>query len=171
MKYIDKILLEIFDEDEIKIIRYLLKKKEMNDFDLAMDLNMKPAYVRTKLNYLYANGFLDYYTYKKGKLIYAIWTVNESKLYRYAYEQICSKYEELTSILETCDVYYCPDCFKYYSSIESSDYGYLCPECNYAVELQYYDDTYEKYITKKIKNLERYISSLRRYIGLKRKRK
>ncbi len=163
MKRLKEILKEFFDDVKCEIICYLWNEEYVNDFNLALDLGLKPALVRRTLNEIYLDGYLEYKTKREGKLICVEWMLNKGLFVKKMIKNLENKKAEYSMILEREDVYYCPKCYFYENPFNSYDYGFLCPKCEYQSTLIYYDKNFESYLKNKISKIKKYIKYLERY--------
>ncbi len=134
-KFLQEIISRVAGSGADVIVKFLFKKKNVNEFLIAKKLNITINQARNILYKLAEQG-LVYFTRKKdtksgGWYIY-FWTLNEKKCLSYYIETVnqeIERFEDLLNIKKTKQFYVCKTCGMEVTEEQALLYEFTCPEC------------------------------------------
>ncbi len=158
-KFLQEIISRVAGSGADVIVKFLFKKKNVNEFLIAKKLNITINQARNIL-YKLAEVGLVYFTRKKdtqsgGWYIY-FWTLNEKKCLEYYIESLNKEIERLEDSLnskKTKQFYVCKTCGMEVTEEQALLHEFTCPECGEVFAL--------KDSTESINHIEKEIQKLR----------
>lgn len=134
-KFLQEIISRVAGSGADVIVKFLFKKKNVNEFLIAKKLNITINQARNIL-YKLAECGLVYFTRKKdtksgGWYIY-FWTLNEKKCLSYYIETLnkeIERFEDLLNIKKTKQFYMCKTCGMEVTEEQALLNEFTCPEC------------------------------------------
>ena len=134
-KFLQEVISRVAGSGADVIVKFLFKKKNVNEFLIAKKLNITINQARNIL-YKLAECGLVYFTRKKdtksgGWYIY-FWTLNEKKCLSYYIDTLnkeIERFEDLMNIKKTKQFYMCKTCGMEVTEEQALVYEFTCPEC------------------------------------------
>ena len=159
-RHIQKIVVETVGEEAMPIVKYLIGKKDISEFQIAKAINLEVGFIRHVLYKLQNNNLVTYFRKKdkiKGWYI-SYWTFNHQGVLDLSVSlkkhKIAQLKERLAKEEKNKGLFYiCPKFCVRSSFEEAVESGFKCDECGSSIEHQDNEKTIER-IRETITSLE-----------------
>ncbi|RLG17557.1 hypothetical protein DRN62_00855 [Nanoarchaeota archaeon] len=134
MSYVKELILEMFGEEALQVVKTLMKTGRIDEFSLAEKLKKDVNKVRSILYSLYEKKVVEYDRERDEKRAWWVyfWWVNEDRikeLWVKKHEEEIKRLEEKKKMLSANQLFECKDCKRVFTFEAAAKHNFSCPVC------------------------------------------